>query len=126
MKEIREYIPAAKKYICDNCMNCTCTRSCVIWADAMHEQDEETRKLYHLSHAVHSEILGYFRYYADKYPVESCIWADGSKREVITIPVMDGSIYLDRHFIDILTAHSWNYRYDALLGKIYLLYVTEG
>lgn len=44
MKETRDYIPDHKKYICDNCMDCVCTRSCVIWADAMTAQNDDTAK----------------------------------------------------------------------------------
>lgn len=44
MKPIKDYIPEFKKYICDNCLDCACTRSCVIWADAMKASENDKKE----------------------------------------------------------------------------------
>ena len=60
-------------------------------------------------------IVGYFNYYASKYPTES-----GPKREIITIPFKDGSRSLDHYFIKPLLAAGWTWAESWLLKEIYL------
>ena len=122
MKDIKDYIPEFKRYICNNCADCTCTRSCVIWADAIKALDDDTADRYFLK-KYSRDILGYFRYYADKYSISYGTTADGRKTAFIEIPVMDGSNSLDHYFINVLTANKWTYKHDWLLNKIYLIYM---
>lgn len=123
MKEIREYIPDHKKYICDNCMNSTCTRSCVIWADAMTAQDDDTAKTYFLK-KYSRDILGYFRYFADKYPMTADTTPDGRTIYSIDIPIMDGCNSLDYYFINVLTTNGWTF--EPFYKTIFMHYIQEG
>lgn len=61
-------------------------------------------------------IVGYFNYYATKYPAEIL-----GATEIITIPMRDGSRSLDSYFINVLTRNGWNYSDYFLLGQIYLI-----
>lgn len=115
MKEIRDYIPEDKKEFCNNCMDCTCSRSCPIWRDAMIAQDQDTKEKYHLKD-VSSDILGYFRYYASKYEILT-----RTKGDLIEIPIKDGSHSLDNYFINILTRNGWEFKESPLLGMIYMI-----
>ena len=65
-------------------------------------------------------IVGYFNYYAHKYPAELL-----GNTEIITISVWDGCSSLDSYFINILTRNGWTYTYYALLKKIYLIRKLE-
>lgn len=60
-------------------------------------------------------IVGYFNYYAGKYPTET-----GTHRDIITIPMKDGSRSLDHYFIKPLLAAGWLWKDSFLLGEIYL------
>lgn len=120
MKAIKDYIPKHKQYICDRCMDLTCT-NCVIWRDAEKALTDDTANRYFLK-KYSRDILGYFMYYADKYSVSYGTTADGRKTAFIEIPVMDGSNSLDHYFINVLTANGWAYKHNWLLSKIYLFY----
>lgn len=65
-------------------------------------------------------IVGYFNYYARKYPAEIL-----GSTEIITISVWDGCRSLDSYFIDVLTRNGWSYTYYALLKQIYLIRKLE-
>lgn len=80
---------------------------------------DNTKTLYHLKN-ISDAILPYFRYYAGLYKIQS-----GSKGDLITIPVKDGSGSLDRYFINQLISNGWYFRYNALLSEIYLIYFKQ-
>ena len=61
-------------------------------------------------------IVGYFNYYAEKYPAEIL-----GNTEIITIPMRDGSRSLDSYYINVLTRNGWKYSEYFLLGQIYLI-----
>ena len=73
-------------------------------------------KDYHIE-KISDSIKGYFKYYAGRYE-----FLKGSKRDIIEIPVMDGCRSLDNCFINVLCDNGWEYRYNALLGTIFLIY----
>ena len=73
-------------------------------------------KDYHIE-KISDSIKGYFRYYAGCYEL-----LKSSKRDIIEIPVMDGSRGLDNYFINVLCDNGWEFRYYALLKTIFLIY----
>ena len=58
----------------------------------------------------------FFDYYAGRYPA-----LKGTKGEIITIPIMDGSRSLDNHFIKPLLESGYEWKESVLLKEIYLI-----
>lgn len=65
---------------------------------------------------INKSILPYFKYYAGLYKPEI-----GTRGEIITIPIKDGSRSLDTFFINPLLNNGYIWEESFLLGEIYLI-----
>ena len=65
---------------------------------------------------ISKSILPYFKYYATKYKPEI-----GTRGEIITIPMREGSASIDNYYIKPLLNNGYIFKESFLLSEIYLI-----